>query len=68
MKHKLSFKRNRASGYLAIGLPSIQWMEDNIGKHLVDWRCYVEKPNKIVVTFKDEDKKVLFILLCGDIN
>lgn len=80
MKHKL-FCKYRIAGngaqyfYKSNELPTCQWMEDNIGKDLIDWRCYIKndtsptmkfESSKLIIEFKDEDKMVLFILKCGD--
>ena len=88
MKYKLAFDRNKSKwGNLGVDdnlkptscntpLPSKQWMENNIGDELVDWKCYVEtakydhdgnryRSKKIVIEFKEEDKMVMFILRCG---
>lgn len=76
MKYKLTCKYRIADEgskyfYKSNELPTCQWMEDNIGKDEIDWRCYVHGPrknlsSKLIIEFKDEDKMVMFILKCGD--
>ena len=84
MKYKVKCKDpelapNSQFVYKSLGLPSARWMEDNIGEHLIDWRCYVNAHrydytskglkfvhSKTIIEFKDEDKLVMFLLKCGD--
>lgn len=52
--------------YKSMGLPTIQWMEDNVGEQYIDWKCFCHKDCRIHIEFKEEDKMVLFLLKCGD--
>ncbi len=72
MKYKVSCKYRLADEgrrylYKSNDLPTGQWMEDNIGKNLIDWICYsATHTHRVIIEFKDEDKMILFILKCGD--